>query len=171
MGDQQPAPPELRTRTGLRIDRDRSRSVAAIRGKPTDSTSRSLFRNSVSLLLAEILGVEVVAHRHQLREPTGRTTGELDFLVRETGNVLCHWETAVKFYLHFPNQKRSHYIGPNAADDFDRKNQRLFEHQLKLIHPDFPNVTKHLPFVKGRIYYHPRQPSPRAYHRECRIAI
>ena len=53
---------------------------------------------------------ELIAHRLQLQDATGRTTGELDFLVRDDLGQLCHWETAVKFYLHFPNEHRSHHI-------------------------------------------------------------
>jgi len=69
----------------------------------------------------------------------------------------------VKFYLYIPesNESGSLFIGPNAADNFERKTQRLFEHQLKLSEDRFPGVAKREAFVKGRIFYHPLRDAPK----------
>lgn len=54
----------------------------------------------------------------------------------------------------------SHFIGPNAGDTFERKRDKLFGRQLPLSESVFPEVTRRFAFVKGRIFYHPKQPLP-----------
>ena len=91
-----------------------------------------------------------------------RTLGEIDFMFTDESGIRTHWETAVKFYLHFPqaNSSGSHFIGPNAADNFEKKMRRMLGHQLSMSErlpevPLLPEVTLREPFVKGRIFYHP----------------
>lgn len=119
------------------------------------------FEQLIHHYLDEMRGLEIVAHGLQIHEG-GRTIGEIDFLYRNDHGVLCHMEAAVKFYLYLPgsNELGSQFIGPNAADTFERKMGRLFNHQLRLSEGRFPEVSQRHAFVKGRIFYHPLQPLP-----------
>jgi uncharacterized protein len=119
------------------------------------------FEQLIHYYLEEMRGLEIVAHGLQIHEG-GRTTGEIDFLYRDEHGSLCHLEAAVKFYLYLPdsNELDSQFIGPNAADTFERKMGRLFSHQLRLSEGRFPEVLQRHAFVKGRIFYHPLQPVP-----------
>lgn len=119
------------------------------------------FEDLVHFYLQCVRGFEIVERGLQIQE-SGRTVGELDFLYRDHDGVLCHCETAVKFFLHTyeSNHSGSHFIGPNSADNFERKTRRLLEHQLPLSETRFPDVARREAFVKGRIFYHPQQPAP-----------
>lgn len=119
------------------------------------------FESLVHFYLKTIREFEIVEQSLQIQEE-GRTIGELDFLYRNSDGELHHCETAVKFYLFTPNSNASgsHFIGPNAADNFERKTKRLFDHQLKLSESRFSEVEKREAFVKGRIFYHPILPPP-----------
>ncbi|MFK8114963.1 MAG: DUF1853 family protein [Rubripirellula sp.] len=92
----------------------------------------------------------------QVREGN-RTIGEIDFMFTDEVHQRTHWEAAVKFYLHLPGENAigSHYIGPNAADTFERKMDRIFGQQLPLSRVHFPDVTVREPLIRGRIFYHP----------------
>ncbi len=117
------------------------------------------FESLVHFYLRNMRMVEIVGQRLQIQENC-RTIGELDFLFRDEQGELNHWEVAVKFYLYHPEKSvaNSHFIGPNAADTFERKMKRLFEHQLPLSEKYFPEVSQRHAFVKGRIFYHPQMP-------------
>lgn len=114
------------------------------------------FENLVHFYLETVRRNEIVEHGLQIQEE-GRTVGELDFLYRDVDGLLCHCETAVKFYLYVPesNGSGSRFIGPNAADNFERKMRRLFGHQLPLSENRFPDVARREAFVKGKVFYHP----------------
>lgn len=114
------------------------------------------FESLVLYWLQRIRQVEVVAHGLQIQDGD-RTVGELDFVFRDEAGRLTHWETAVKFYLHFPqeNSSGSFFVGPNAADTFEKKTRRILERQLPLSRLDFPDVVVREAFVKGRMFYHP----------------
>jgi len=88
-----------------------------------------------------------------------RTLGELDFLFRKDGQ-LHHLEVALKYYLHFPesNHSGSHFVGPNAADTFERKRDRLLGHQLPLGKQSRPEIAESSLLVRGMIFYHPDHP-------------
>ena len=120
------------------------------------------FERLVLFYLKHIRKVEIVANGLQLQE-YGQTVGELDFVFREEAGQLQHWEAAVKFYLHFPGSSKcgSHFIGPDSRDNFEKKRQRLFEHQLPLSARRFPDIAERHAFVKGRIFYHPEHLPPR----------
>lgn len=119
------------------------------------------FERLVLYWLQYVRRVEIVAKSLQIREGN-RTVGEIDLLFRDEQHRLNHWEIAVKFYLHFQhkNLSGSHFIGPNAADTFERKMERLFGHQLPRSEASFPEVEIRQAFVKGRIFYHPNQELP-----------
>ena len=117
------------------------------------------FERLILYWLQHIRRVEVVADTLQIHDGN-RTVGEIDLLFRDEQQRLTHWEIAVKFYLHYPHHTAtgSHYIGPNAADTFERKIDRLFGHQLPRSEIYFPDVEIRQAFVKGRIFYHPNEP-------------
>lgn len=118
------------------------------------------FEELVHFYLKSVRGFEVVERSLQIQDD-GRTVGEIDFIYRDHDGALRHCETAVKFFLHTAdsNDSGSHFIGPNSADNFERKTQRLFEHQLPLSKNRFPEVARREAFVKGQIFYHSRQPA------------
>lgn len=71
---------------------------------------------------------ELVAEELQLHEDK-RTLGAIDFLVfNKSMNQLEHWEVAIKFYLAHQNR----WLGPNSADNLDRKINRMVDHQLAM---------------------------------------
>jgi hypothetical protein len=116
------------------------------------------FERLLDYWLREIRGVEVEATGLQIREGK-RTVGELDFLYRCDG-VLTHCEASVKFFLHFPQRGSSHFPGPNASDNFEKKISRLFEHQLALSASHVPEVGRREAFVRGIRFFHPDHPRP-----------
>ena len=125
------------------------------------------FERLVAFYLTKIRGVDVIAQQRQI-VLDGRTLGEIDYLFRDESGQLVHLETAVKFYLHLPGQPHngSHLVGPNANDSFQKKMDRLSDHQLKLTDhaPDLVagEPLLRMAMVKGRIYYHLDHESERA---------
>ena len=117
------------------------------------------FESLILYWLKHIRQLEIVAESLQIHDGN-RTIGEIDLVFRDEQHRLTHWETAVKFYLHFPNPNvsPSEYIGPNASDNFESKIERLFQHQLPRSEIRFPDVELRQAFVKGRIFYHPELP-------------
>ena len=117
------------------------------------------FERLIYYWLHHIRDLEIVINSKQIVSEGGKTLGEIDFVFRDEANQLVHWETAVKFYLHLPreNHTGSHFIGPNAADTFERKTRRLFEHQLSISRHLDVAIAKKEPFVKGMIFYHPSE--------------
>ena len=113
------------------------------------------FERLVHFYLLHIRQFEMVAQGRQIHHD-GRTTGELDFVFRDHDGRLCHWETAVKFYLHLQERQvsGSHLIGPNPADCFEEKLRRLYSHQLPLSASVFPDIAEQRALVRGRIFYH-----------------
>lgn len=93
-----------------------------------------------------------------------RTVGEFDFLVQHQG-VVEHWEAAVKFYLGTgtgTGETLDCWYGPNTADRFDIKYERLINHQLGLANNEYAQLTlaqRHIGvdrarcFMKGRLFY------------------
>lgn len=104
--------------------------------------------------LLHLRQVKMVAHGLQVRDGS-QTLGEIDFLFIDEQRLLNHWEVAIKFYLYDPDHIKngSHYLGPNASDNFEAKTKRMFEHQLLQSQRDFPEVAIRRGFVKGRIFY------------------
>ncbi|MCB1694297.1 MAG: DUF1853 family protein, partial [Pseudomonadales bacterium] len=74
---------------------------------------------------------ELIANNVQVQDGR-RTVGEFDFLVR-TRQGVEHWEAAIKFYLGCGDGKSlADWYGPNTADRFDIKYERLVSRQLVL---------------------------------------
>ncbi len=119
------------------------------------------FEQLIGFWLSSNGGVSDLEHSRQIRDGK-RTIGELDFLFIDQAGRRTHLETAVKFYLHTADGQvdGSHFIGPNAADTFERKTQRLFNHQLPLGRQHIGDIDVTMAIMKGRIFYHPDQEIP-----------
>jgi hypothetical protein len=119
------------------------------------------FENLILYWLVKIREVELLANAYQVQVER-QTIGELDFVFRDEQQIVTHWEVAVKFFLYLPeiNSTGSHLIGPNSADNFEKKITKLFRKQLPLSKTAFPEVARREAFVKGRIFYHPDDHSP-----------
>ena len=111
----------------------------------------------------------IVTKNTPLRTDKKNTLGEVDLIVRDTKTKLYeHWELAVKYYLANTVKGKTNYIGPNANDYFHLKLHKLKEHQCKILESeegksllaelDISDVQTKL-FVKGFLYYHPKQQS------------
>lgn len=137
-------------------DGDLTRLVEWLRDRQTRQVGR-YFEALVEFWLTEMRQVEMVERGLQVQEEK-RTLGELDFVFRDAGGILTHWETAVKFYLHH----EGNFIGPNAADTLERKFTHLTEHQIQLGIKAIPEIQTSELFVKGRLYYHPGDPMPKS---------
>jgi len=135
-------------------------ALAAFMGESLPRRVGHYFERLVLFWLQHVRGVEVVGAGVQIKDGK-RTVGELDFLFRDEGRVLHHWEAAVKFFLHDPSRAdTSHFPGPNTRDNFERKSTRLFEHQLQLSRQSHPEVSQRGALVRGRIFYHPLVAKP-----------
>ena len=123
------------------------------------------FESLVYYWIKYIRGLKVLVCNEQIKR-AGRTIGEIDLVFRNEQGRLVHWETAVKFFLHFPQPHSfpSDYIGPNSRDNLDRKINHLFGHQLKQGLDGPINVDFHEAFVRGCIFYHPINPFPDRTH-------
>lgn len=141
-------------------DVDAARLMSFLAKRPDHRVGR-YFESLVLFWLQEIRGVEIVASSLQVRDGT-RTIGEIDFIFRDTNGHLNHWETAIKFFLHCPQSSGSHFPGPNASDNFERKMTKLFEKQLRLSESAYPEVSSRRAFVRGRMFYHPEIGEPHA---------
>lgn len=110
------------------------------------------FEHLMHYWLAHVRKVDVVEVGMQIIDNQRRTLGEIDFLYRDEDGELTHCEVAVKFFLHYPNDEGSHFPGPAARDNFERKANQLFDVQLELSQEHVPDVTKRLGIVKGRVF-------------------
>lgn len=109
-------------------------------------------------------GVSGIEHGVRIQE--GKITlGELDFLFRQ-GHRLHHLEVALKFFLHlpFPGSQscatHSHFRGPNASDNFEKKRNKLLHAQLPLGRNCFPEIAESHSLVRGMIFYEPGKGRP-----------
>ena len=120
------------------------------------------FERLISYWLHHVRQVKVIAESLPIRQHK-RTIGEIDFLFYDESQRLTHMEIAVKFYLFRPDHVAfgSHYLGPNATDTLDRKVDRLLHHQLPRSETLYPEIEIRQPFLKGRIFYHPKGHSAR----------
>lgn len=120
------------------------------------------FEDLVEIQLRHTAGVTDLRRGIPVRE-NRRTLGELDFLFRNATGEWEHWEVAVKFYLHHPDQDGDPdrcFLGPRTIDRFDRKVSRMREHQLPLSSRETARQTLDLEgplvrraLVRGRLFY------------------
>lgn len=104
--------------------------------------------------------VELVGAGVQIKDEQNRTLGEMDFLFRDDDGRLNHCEAAVKFFLHYPNDDGSHFPGPAARDNFERKSTQLFTKQLLMSEVHAPDVEVRLAFMRGRVFERVGVPGP-----------
>lgn len=119
------------------------------------------FEALIAYFLAHIPDTQIIATNLQVQDAQ-RTLGEYDFLFRDTDGHICHWETAVKFYLQAePLFEQRAFIGLAARDRLDIKLDRVFQHQLQLGHtvagraalPKGIVLKKTQAFIKGYLFY------------------
>jgi len=111
------------------------------------------FEQLLHYWLAHVRKVSVVDVGMQIIDDDRRTLGEIDFLFRDEQGSLTHCEAAVKFFLHHPNDVGSHFPGPAARDNFERKATQLFDVQLELSREHVSDVTKRVGIVRGRVFH------------------
>jgi len=124
------------------------------------------FEQLVHYWLVHVRGVEMLGAGLQIRDGK-RTIGELDFVYRDEHGQIVHCEVSVKFFLHHARAGTSHFPGPNALDNFERKAARLFDQQLELSRQHYPSVQRRDAIVKGMAFYRGGRPRelPRRMHR------
>ncbi len=119
------------------------------------------FESLIAFWLAHIPDTQVIARNLQVQNGQ-RTVGEYDFLFRDAEGNICHWETAVKFYLQAePLPEQRAFIGLAVRDRLDIKLNRVFQHQLQLGHtpagcaalPTGIVLKKTQAFIKGYLFY------------------
>lgn len=135
---------------------DQDHFLEFLASNPTNRVGR-YFETLVLYFLRHIQKFEIIATGQPIVVDKC-TVGEIDFLYRDHAGVLSHLEVAVKFYLHLPGKPHngSHLVGPHAADTFERKTEKLVNHQLPLSETHCPEVDRRIALMKGRIYYHVR---------------
>ncbi|RFC37259.1 MAG: hypothetical protein DID92_2727743324 [Candidatus Nitrotoga sp. SPKER] len=119
------------------------------------------FESLIAFWLAHITDTQIIATNLQVQNEQ-RTVGEYDFLFCDADGDICHWETAVKFYLQAqPLSEQQAFIGLAVRDRLDIKLNRVFQHQLELGHtpagraalPQGVVLKKTQAFIKGYLFY------------------
>lgn len=120
------------------------------------------FESLIAFWLTHMPDTQIIATNLQVQDEQ-RTLGEYDFLFRDAGTDVCHWEAAVKFYLQLePLAEQRAFIGPGTRDRLDLKLNRVFQHQLALGYthagqsalPPGIKLGKTQAFIKGYLFYH-----------------
>ena len=119
------------------------------------------FESFIEALLRESSRIENLRHSIQVFEGK-RTLGELDFIFEDPERGTTHLEVALKYYLYFePNHTSgSHFMGPNATDNFEKKWEKLSNKQLPFGGAHFPEIGQSVAIIKGQIFYHPDREAP-----------
>ena len=86
------------------------------------------------------------------------TVGEIDFLLHDGAGRAWHWELAVKFFLCTatgPRASVAEFIGPDRAETFDTKLNKMFDRQLRHLPPPPWDVESWTPAActRGRLFY------------------
>lgn len=93
-----------------------------------------LYEDALAVLLKSTPRYDCLAQGVQIRQDSGHTLGELDFLVRDlVSDQLIHLELAVKFYLAVETESGVLLPGPDARDNYFRKLEKMRSHQLVLV--------------------------------------
>ena len=93
-----------------------------------------LYEDALAVMLESTPRFDALAKNLQIREESGQTLGELDYLVRDlVSNKLIHLELAVKFYLAVETGTGFLLPGPDARDNYFRKLEKMRSHQLLLV--------------------------------------
>lgn len=92
-----------------------------------------LYESALEQLLRQSLDVDVLASSLQIIDASGRTRGEMDYVLwGQAESLLIHLELAVKFYLAYPSAAGWRFPGPDPKDDWYAKLRRMRTHQLRL---------------------------------------
>lgn len=119
------------------------------------------FESLIAFWLAHMPNTQIIATNLQVQNAQ-RTLGEYDFLFRDADGNICHWETAVKFYLQAESLSEQRvFIGLAVRDRLDIKLDRVFQHQLQLGYtpagraalPTGIVLKKTQAFIKGYLFY------------------
>lgn len=101
-----------------------------------------LYEEALANLIQTAPKLDLIARSVQIFDATGRTLGELDFLVYDhVAKKHIHLELAVKFYLGIQLAGDWHFPGPDARDNWHRKLERMRSHQLRLSQTDEAKAT------------------------------
>jgi uncharacterized protein len=96
--------------------------------------------------------------RHSAPALDRTTAGEIDFLLHNSQCQPLHWELAVKYFLceaTGPIARPQDFIGPDRAETFDHKLDKLFKRQLAHAAPE-PFQSEHWQpeaFARGWMFY------------------
>ncbi len=119
------------------------------------------FESFIDALLRGNESIRDLRHSIQVFEGK-RTLGELDFIFGHSDRGTTHLEVALKYYLYFEpaHASGSHFMGPNATDNFEKKWAKLANKQLPFGGKHFPEIERSVAVIKGQIFYHPDQEAP-----------
>lgn len=94
-----------------------------------------LYEDALEALIQNSPSLELIASHVQIFDEKKQTIGELDFVVFDKTNERhIHLELAVKFYLGIETSNGWKFSGPDQRDNWQRKLERLKNHQLILTH-------------------------------------
>jgi hypothetical protein len=92
-----------------------------------------LYEQALQRLIESADSLTLLASHLQVFAEGGRTLGEFDFLLHNrVADRHIHLELAVKFYLAVKGADGWQFPGPDPRDNWQRKLDRLCEHQLQL---------------------------------------
>jgi hypothetical protein len=92
-----------------------------------------LYEDALAVILNESLRYDLIARGVQVIDSSGRTLGELDYILWDTSaECYIHLELAVKFYLAVKTADGWQYPGPDPRDNWQRKLDRMCSHQFVL---------------------------------------
>ena len=150
----------------IELDKDPKPLINFLANKNTHRLGH-YFEQLVFYWLSVSKRFEILTSNYPLRNTKGVTKGEVDLIVKDKSTQkIEHWELAVKFYLAFPRENETLFIGPNANDYLHLKLQKLVEHQCTILKTEEGvqlladlNIKEANPrlFVKGALYYHPKK--------------
>ncbi|MGO1693180.1 MAG: DUF1853 family protein [Marinobacter sp.] len=112
---------------------DQDTSVAPpLLSEPPQRRLGFYFERLYQVMLEDLLGWPILLKNQQIQS-SGRTIGELDFVVHNRADDrIEHHEIAIKFYLGVPEQHGpTQWYGPNARDRLDLKTTSLVEQQSR----------------------------------------
>ncbi|MDO6440865.1 DUF1853 family protein [Marinobacter sp. 2_MG-2023] len=104
----------------------------ALLSEPPQRRLGFYFERLYQVLLEDLIGWPILLKNQQIQS-SGRTIGELDFVVHNVkDNRVEHHEIAIKFYLGVSELDGSTlWYGPNAQDRLDLKTTNLLEKQSR----------------------------------------
>lgn len=150
----------------LDLDKDPSPLIDFLNSKNTHRLGH-YFEQLISYWLDRSDRFDLIDANIQIANPKNITQGEVDLILYDKlEESHQQWELAVKYFLAHSENGNQVYIGPNANDFLHKKLKKLKDKQCKILDsPDglaylkekkISTITTKL-FVKGWLYYHPKQ--------------